>query len=33
MADKFRKIAAVIKTAVTIKIFAKTNNNYPKIYK
>ena len=33
MANKFKKIAVIIKTAAIIKIFTKTNNNYPKIYK
>ena len=33
MADKFKKIVIIIKTAATTKIFAKTDNNYPKIYK
>ena len=33
MANKFRKIAIIIKTAAIIKISAKMNNDYPKMYK
>ena len=33
MINKFKKITAVIKAAAITKIFAETDNNYPKIYK
>ena len=33
MANKFKKIIIIIKTAATTKISIKTDNNYPKTYK
>ena len=33
MTNKFKKITTITKAAVIIKIFAKTDNNYPKTYK
>ena len=31
--NKFKKVTTIIKTAAIIKISAKTNNDYPKMYK